>query len=84
MARIEIYTTPYCGFCLAAKGLLDEKKAEFSEYNMDTPQKRASMTKRSNGRRTVPQIFVDGVHLGGYEDLIALERDGKLDALLAG
>jgi len=84
LARIEIYTTPYCGFCLAAKGLLDEKKAEFSEYNMDTQKKRASMTRRSNGRRTVPQIFVDGVHLGGYEDLIALERDGKLDALLAG
>ncbi|VAW16483.1 hypothetical protein MNBD_ALPHA12-761 [hydrothermal vent metagenome] len=82
MAKIEIYTTPYCGFCIAAKGLLDEKKVEFSEYNMDSAAKRASMTQRANGRRTVPQIFIDGVHIGGYDDLSALERNGKLDPLL--
>ncbi len=82
MAKIEIYTTPFCGFCLAAKGLLDEKKAEFSEYNMDSAEKRASMIRRANGRRTVPQIFIDGVHVGGYDDLSALERAGKLDPLL--
>lgn len=82
MAKIEIYTTPFCGFCIAAKGLLDEKKVEFSEYNMDSMEKRASMIRRANGRRTVPQIFIDGVHVGGYDDLSALERAGKLDPLL--
>ncbi len=82
MAKIEIYTTPFCGFCIAAKGLLDEKRVEFSEYIMDSAEKRASMTRRSNGRRTVPQIFIDGVHVGGYDDLSALDRNGKLDPML--
>lgn len=83
MAMIEIYTTPICGFCHAAKRLLSSKGASFTEIDvMADPSRRAEMTERANGGRTVPQIFIDGTHVGGCDDLHALDRAGKLDALL--
>ncbi|MDO6585965.1 glutaredoxin 3 [Salipiger sp. 1_MG-2023] len=84
MQPIEIYTTPYCGYCQAAKRLLNSKGAAFHEIDLAVePSRRAEMTQRSNGGRTVPQIFVGKTHVGGCDELYALERDGKLDALLA-
>ncbi|MCA0945298.1 glutaredoxin 3 [Salipiger pacificus] len=84
MKPIEIYTTPTCGFCVAAKRLLTQKGAEFTEINVAAaPERRAEMTQRANGGRTVPQIFVGDIHVGGCDDLYAMERDGKLDPLLA-
>lgn len=85
MATVELYTTPICGFCHAAKRLLTAKGVSYSEVDvMADPSRRAEMTQRANGGRTVPQIFIDGHHVGGNDDLQALERAGKLDALLAG
>ena len=84
MAAIEIYTTPICGFCAQAKRLLDQKGASYTEIDvMMNPGKRGEMTSRANGGRTVPQIFIDGKHVGGCDDLYALERAGRLDPLLA-
>ena len=84
MPSIEIYTSPLCGFCHAAKRLLNDKNASFSEVNvMLSPEKKAEMMQRAGGRHTVPQIFIDGKHIGGCDDLYALERAGKLDPLLA-
>lgn len=83
MATVEIYTTPICGFCHAAKRLLTSKGVSFSEVDvMSDPSRRAEMMQRANGGRTVPQIFIDGLHVGGNDDLQALERAGKLDPLL--
>lgn len=83
MATVEIYTTPICGFCHAAKRLLSSKGVSFAEVDvMADPSRRAEMTQRANGGRTVPQIFIDGAHIGGSDDLHALDRAGKLDALL--
>ena len=85
MARIEIYTTPTCGYCAAAKGLLRQKGASYEETDVSRdPELRRRMTQRALGRRTVPQIFIDGRHVGGCDDLFALERAGRLDLLLAG
>lgn len=84
MATVEIYTTPICGYCAMAKRLLTEKGVAFTEFNvMGDGEKRAEMTQRANGGRTVPQIFIDGAHIGGADDLYALDRAGKLDPLLA-
>ncbi|MBU1174220.1 MAG: glutaredoxin 3 [Alphaproteobacteria bacterium] len=83
MARIEIYTTPYCPYCHAAKALLMEKGQKFTEITVEDPALRARMTERANGRRTVPQIFIDTAHIGGYDDLAALDMTGALDPLLA-
>ena len=84
MPKIEIYTTPTCGFCHAAKRLLSQKDAAFQEIDVArTPDKRAEMMQRANGRRTVPQIFIDDRHIGGCDDLYALDQAGKLDPLLA-
>jgi glutaredoxin 3 len=83
MARIEIYTTPFCGYCARAKGLLDQKGAAYEEMDvMMDEKKRAEMRERSS-RSTVPQIFINGQHIGGSDELAALEQAGKLDALLA-
>jgi glutaredoxin 3 len=84
MTGVEIYTTPICGFCHAAKRLLNGKGVAFTEYDvMVKPALRAEMVKRAEGARTVPQIFINGIHVGGCDDLQALERTGKLDGLLA-
>ncbi|MCJ8157614.1 glutaredoxin 3 [Sphingomonas sp. LaA6.9] len=85
MAKIEIYTKFLCGYCTRAKALLSAKGAEFEEYDisMGGPQ-RVEMIQRANGRTTVPQIFIDGRHIGGSDDLAALEAAGKLDPLLEG
>ncbi len=83
MAKIEIYTTPFCGYCARAKGLLDSKGAQYDEMDvMMDDKKRTEMRERSR-RSTVPQIFINGQHIGGSDDLAALEQAGKLDALLA-
>lgn len=84
MKPVEIYTTPLCGYCHAAKRLLTQKGAAFTEIDVSRdPALRATMTRRSHGGRTVPQIFVGETHVGGCDDLYALEQDGKLDPLLA-
>lgn len=84
MKAVEIYTSPLCGFCHAAKRLLNEKGVEFSEVDvLQDPDRKPEMIKRAGGSRTVPQIFVGDIHVGGCDDLYALERAGKLDALLA-
>jgi glutaredoxin 3 len=83
MRRIEIYTTRYCPYCIAAKRLLSQKGAEFTEIDVSADAKRRGrMVARANGRMTVPQIFIGSIHVGGYDDLYALDRSGKLDALL--
>ncbi|CUH85509.1 glutaredoxin 3 [Thalassovita mediterranea] len=84
MPNVEIYSSPLCGFCHAAKRLLNQKGVEFTEYNVLTdPTLKPKMIERANGGRTVPQIFIDDVHVGGCDDLYALESAGKLDPLLA-
>jgi glutaredoxin 3 len=83
MKPIEIYTTPYCGFCHAAKRLLQEKGVSFTEIDVAaTPELRGEMMSRANGGYTVPQIFIGGTHVGGCNELYALERAGKLDPML--
>ncbi len=84
MSTVEIYTTPFCGFCVAAKRLLTKKGVSFTEIDVArAPDRRQEMMGRAHGRHTVPQIFVGGAHVGGCDDLYALERAGKLDPLLA-
>ena len=84
MANVEIYTKSTCGFCMRAKKLLDMKKVAFDEYPVDGGgPKRDEMIQRAGGRMTVPQIFIGGKHIGGCDDLMALERDGKLDELIS-
>ncbi|MEV8467980.1 glutaredoxin 3 [Fluviibacterium sp. DFM31] len=85
MQTIEIYTSPTCGFCHAAKRLLSAKGVSFTEYDVArTPGLRQKMMQRANGRHTVPQIFVGKTHVGGCDDLYALDSSGKLDRLLRG
>ena len=82
---IEIYTTAFCPFCHRAKHLLKAKGAQFTEIDVSfSSQKRAAMTERAGGRTSVPQIFFDGEHIGGCDDLMALESNGELDHKLAG
>lgn len=84
MQNVEIYTSPLCGYCHAAKRLLDQKGVGYTEFSVfSDPTLRQEMMKRANGRHTVPQIFVGETHVGGFDDLAALERAGKLDPLLA-
>ncbi len=83
LAEVEIYTTPFCPFCYRAKKLLDEKGVRFTEIDVTvTPGARQEMMDRAGGQRKVPQIFVDGRHVGGCEELDALEKSGALDDLL--
>jgi glutaredoxin 3 len=78
-----MYSKTWCGFCVRARGLLQAKGVTIEEYVIDGGgAKREEMIQRSNGRTTVPQIFIDGRHIGGCNDLFALERDGKLDSML--
>ena len=84
MTRIILYTTPYCGYCRAAKHLLTKKGATFTEIDVSGDLAlRQEMIDRAYGRRTVPQIFINGTHVGGYDELAELERAAKLDPLLA-
>ena len=84
MTRVLLYTTPFCGHCRAAKRLLGDKGLDFEEIDVASDAgRRAEMIERAGGLRTVPQIFIHGRHVGGHEELTALEREGKLDAWLA-
>jgi glutaredoxin 3 len=83
MSKIEVYSTAVCPYCVAAKNLLKSKGLEWTEVRVDTdPGQRDAMLARSGGRRTVPQIFVNDQHVGGYDDLVAADRSGKLAELL--
>jgi len=85
MPPVEIYTTRYCPYCHAAKALLKRKGVAFMEIDLSSQRdRRNEMIERAHGRMTVPQIFIGDIHVGGSDDLHALEDDGKLDALLAG
>jgi glutaredoxin 3 len=84
-AAIEIYTRPGCGYCSAAKSLLTRKKAAFTEYDVaKDPNVRQEMYDRAGAGSTFPQIFIGETHVGGCDELYALDRAGKLDAMLAG
>ena len=84
MKPVIIYTTPFCGYCLAAKRLLSAKGVAFEEVDVSAdPARRAEMIQRAMGRRTVPQIFIGGESVGGFDDIAALDGAGKLDRLLA-
>jgi glutaredoxin 3 len=85
MAEVTIYTRMMCGYCMAAKRLLDSKGAAYTEHDASfSPELRQEMIQRANGRSTFPQIFIDGRHIGGSDELHALDAEGKLDAMLAG
>jgi glutaredoxin 3 len=85
MAKVEIYTKFGCPYCTRAKALLGSKGVDFQEIDISTDSgKRQEMLGRANGRTTVPQIFIDGRHVGGSDDLAALDRNGQLDPMLAG
>lgn len=82
--RILVYSTPFCAYCGAAKRLLAGKGVEVTEIDvMFDPEQRRQMVEKSGGRRTVPQIFIDGRHIGGFDELSAVEASGELDRLLA-
>ncbi len=83
MSKIEIYSSMWCPFCHRAKRLLQSKGVGFEEFDVDAdPALRSEMAQRSGGRRTVPQIFIDDRHVGGSDELAALERDGRLNGML--
>ncbi len=83
MSRVEIFSTPICGYCARAKMLLESKSIPYEDINLfQFPARREEMMTRSGGRYTVPQIFIDGNAIGGCDELYALERRGKLDKLL--
>ncbi|MEO5641152.1 MAG: glutaredoxin 3 [Sphingomicrobium sp.] len=84
MAKVEMYLKTSCGFCARARQLLDSKGVIHADYVVDSGgPKKDEMVQRAGGRTTVPQIFIDGKHIGGCDDLMALDRQGKLDELLA-
>jgi len=83
MAKVEIYSTIFCPYCARARSLLQRKGVAFSDVDLDeNPERRDEMVSRAGGRYTVPQIFIDGEHIGGSDDLFALDRAGQLDAKL--
>ncbi|WP_309666433.1 glutaredoxin 3 [Tabrizicola sp.] len=85
MKPVEVFTTPFCPYCIAAKRLLDKKAVPYREIDVSNdPSLRTTMMQRAGGRRTVPQIFIGATHIGGCDDLHALDHAGKLDPLLAG
>ena len=84
MKKVEIYTSPLCGFCHRAKSLLNQKGAQFEEIDvLSNPDEKPAMIKRADGARTVPQIFIGDIHVGGCDELFSLERAGHLDGMLA-
>ena len=83
MAKVEMYSTMWCGYCARARGLLNRKGVAFEDIDVEADSsKRDEMLERAGGQTSVPQIFIDGVHVGGSDDLAALDRAGKLDPLL--
>ena len=83
MPRIEIYSTAICPYCVAAKNLLKAKGLSWNEVRIDTdPSQRDVMLEKSGGRRTVPQIFINGTHVGGFDDLAAADRSGRLAEII--
>ena len=83
-ANVTVYSTKVCPFCVQAKKLLESKNISYQEFMVDISlEKRTEMLERSNGRKTVPQIFIGNHHVGGYDDLVALEQQGQLQKLLA-
>jgi glutaredoxin 3 len=83
MAEVEMYTTMYCPYCSRARALLEHKGVTFTEIDiMEEPGRRDEMIRRAGGLRTVPQIFIDGEHIGGCDDMVALDREGLLDPKL--
>ena len=83
MPKVEVYASQFCGYCARAKRLLSQKGVEYIEYDViEEPAKREEMVRRAGGRMTVPQIFIDGRHIGGCDDIYALEDAGGLDPLL--
>jgi glutaredoxin 3 len=84
VVKIDIYTSPYCGFCFRAKNLLSNKGVTFNEIDVVAhPDRRTEMLERSNGQSTVPQIFIDNSHIGGFDDLDALNTNGVLNNILS-
>ncbi|MEO1225268.1 MAG: glutaredoxin 3 [Pseudomonadota bacterium] len=85
MPQVTVYSSPFCPYCFMAKKLLRSKNVTYDEIDvMMHPKRRKEMIQRANGRTSVPQIFIEDVHVGGYDDLAALNDDGKLDPLLQG
>jgi len=83
MAKVEMYTTMWCPYCSRARALLEKKGVDFTEVDIaEQPGRRTEMIRRAGGRTSVPQIFIDGEHIGGCDDMVALDRAGKLDAKL--
>jgi glutaredoxin 3 len=83
MAKITIYSSDYCGFCVRAKSLLASKGVQFTEHKVDNSPALRQEARQRSGRTSVPQIWIDGLHVGGCDELMALERQNKLDSLLA-
>jgi glutaredoxin 3 len=84
MAQVEIYTTSWCPYCMRARALLRNKAVEFSDIDLDEePRRRREMVRRAGGRSSVPQIFINGEHIGGCDELYTLDRAGRLDEKLA-
>jgi glutaredoxin 3 len=85
MTRVTLYATPFCGYCMAARRLLADKGVAFEEVDLFAePERRAEMIALAKGAATVPQLFVDGEHIGGFSELWELDRTGRLDPILAG
>jgi glutaredoxin 3 len=83
MPKVEIYSSQFCGYCMRAKRLLSRKGVDYVDYDVfEQPERRTEMVQRAGGRTSVPQIFIDGQHIGGCDELYALDQDGKLDPLL--
>jgi glutaredoxin 3 len=82
MSKVQIYSTGWCPYSFAAKALLEDKGIAYDEIDVTAPEMRADMIQRAHGRRTVPQIFIGGTHVGGYLELADLDRNGKLDPML--
>jgi glutaredoxin 3 len=82
-ANVVMYSTSYCGYCMRARSLLERKGVAFQEIKVDEDMREREIMMKRSGRRTVPQIFIDDRHIGGYDDLAALDRAGELDPLLA-
>ena len=83
MAEVELYTTPFCPYCVRARALLERKGVAYTDIDIiGEPARRAEMVRRAGGRTSVPQIFIGGEHIGGSDELVALDRNGELDAKL--